>query len=188
MDEGKHLNGKKRGGGVGGCGGACVRAQQRTALDCSKSFRRGWGIRTAVSQSKQPCWINRLGLILIWVWDLELSGVNLFPLPLRPCRPDIILTAHISAVFMLIICKGWVTRSSINPAAKRIKIHTQQRSEVGPGGQDQYNSITLRSTEEFAFQTPQKQNTRQGSQEQFGDFKVAVFTCSDRLVSFLLLH
>lgn len=161
--------------GVGGVGGA-------------KSFRRGWRIRTAASQSTQPCWINRLGLILIWVWDLELGHVNLFTLPLRPCRSDIILTAHISAVFMLIICKGWVTRSSINPAAKRIKMHTQQRSETGPGGQDQHNSITLRSTKKFLFQTPQKQNTRQGSQEQFGDFKVAVFTCSDRLVPFLLLH
>lgn len=157
---------------------------------CSKTFRRGWRIRTAASQSTQPCWINsnRLGLIWIWVWDLELGHVNLFPLPLRPCRSDIILTAHISAVFMLIICKGWVTRSSISPAAKRIKMHTQQRSEAGPGDQDQHNSITLPSTEEFSFQTPQKQNTRQGSQEQFGDFKVAVFTCSDRLVPFLLLH
>lgn len=172
MDEGKHSNGKKR---VWGGGGA-------------KSFCRGWRIRTAASQSTQPCWISRLGLILIWVWDLELGHVNLLPLPLRPCRSDIILTAHISAVFMLIICKGWVTRSSINPAAKRIKMHTQQRSEAGPGGQDQHNSITLRSTKEFLFQTPQKQNTRQGSQEQFGDFKEAVFTCSDRLVPFLLLH
>lgn len=72
--------------------------------------------------------------------------MNVFILPLSSCRSDIVI--DISTVFMLIICKGWVTVSSINPVAKRIKIHTpQQRLELGPGDQDQQNSITLSSAE-----------------------------------------
>lgn len=72
--------------------------------------------------------------------------MKVFILLLSLCRSDSIIIAHISAVFMSIICKGWFL-SSINPAAKRIKIHAQQRLESGPGGQDQQNSIALRSAE-----------------------------------------